>query len=30
VDILFLALIGVFLVLTLALVAGCAALERKK
>jgi hypothetical protein len=30
VDILFLALIGVFLLLTLALVAGCAALERKK
>jgi len=26
----FLALIGVFLLLTLALVAGCAALERKK
>jgi len=30
VDILFLALIGVFLLLTLALVAGWAALERKK
>jgi hypothetical protein len=30
VDILFLALISVFLLLTLALVAGCAALERKK
>jgi hypothetical protein len=30
VDILFLALIGVFLLMTLALVAGCAALERKK
>jgi hypothetical protein len=30
VDILFLALIGVFLLLTLALVAGCAALERRK
>jgi hypothetical protein len=30
VDIVFLALIGVFLLLTLALVAGCAALERKK
>jgi hypothetical protein len=30
VDILFLALIGGFLLLTLALVAGCAALERKK
>jgi len=30
VDILFLALIGVFLILTLALVRGCAALERKK
>jgi len=30
VDILFLALIGVFLLLTLALVAGCAALERKE
>jgi hypothetical protein len=30
VDILFLALIGVLLLLTLALVAGCAALERKK
>jgi len=30
VDILFLALIGLFLLLTLALVAGCAALERKK
>jgi len=30
VDILFLALVGVFLLLTLALVAGCAALERKK
>jgi hypothetical protein len=30
VDILFLASIGVFLLLTLALVAGCAALERKK
>jgi hypothetical protein len=30
VDILFLALIGAFLLLTLALVAGCAALERKK
>jgi hypothetical protein len=30
VDILFLALIGVFLLLTLALVAGCAVLERKK
>jgi hypothetical protein len=30
VDILFLALIGVFLLLTLALVLGCAALERKK
>jgi hypothetical protein len=30
VDILFLALIVVFLLLTLALVAGCAALERKK
>jgi len=27
---LFLALVGVFLLLTLALVAGCAALERKK
>jgi hypothetical protein len=30
VDILFLALMGVFLLLTLALIAGCAALERKK
>jgi hypothetical protein len=30
VDILFLALMCVFLLLTLALVAGCAALERKK
>jgi hypothetical protein len=30
VDILFLASIVVFLLLTLALVAGCAALERKK
>jgi hypothetical protein len=30
VDMLFLALVGVFLLLTLALVAGCAALERKK
>jgi hypothetical protein len=30
VDILFLASIGVFLLLTLALVAGCAALGRKK
>jgi hypothetical protein len=30
VDILFLAMIGVFLLLTLALVAGCAKLERKK
>jgi hypothetical protein len=30
VDFLFLALLGVFLLLTLALVAGCAALERKK
>jgi hypothetical protein len=30
VDFLFLALTGVFLLLTLALVAGCAALERKK
>jgi hypothetical protein len=30
VDLLFLASIGVFLLLTLALVAGCAALERKK
>jgi hypothetical protein len=30
VDILFLALFAVFLMLTLALVAGCAALERKK
>jgi hypothetical protein len=30
VDILFLATIGVFLLLTLAMVAGCAALERKK
>jgi hypothetical protein len=30
VDIVFLAMIGVFLLLTLALVAGCAALERKK
>jgi hypothetical protein len=30
VDILFLAPIGVFLLLTLALVAGCAALERRK
>jgi len=30
VDILYLALIGVFLLLALALVAGCSALERKK
>jgi hypothetical protein len=30
VDMLFLALVGMFLLLTLALVAGCAALERKK
>jgi hypothetical protein len=30
VDILFLGVLGVFLALTLALVAGCAALERKK
>jgi hypothetical protein len=30
VDILFLTVFGVFLLLTLALVAGCAALERKK
>jgi hypothetical protein len=30
VDIVFLALVGVFLLLTLGLVAGCAALERKK
>jgi hypothetical protein len=30
VDILFSAMIGVFVLLTLALVAGCAALERKK
>jgi hypothetical protein len=30
VDILFLAVFGVFLALSLALVAGCAALERKK
>jgi len=30
VDIVYLVLIGVFLVLTLALVRGCAALERKK
>jgi hypothetical protein len=30
VDIMFLAMIGLFLLLTLALVAGCAALERKK
>jgi hypothetical protein len=30
VDILFLAMIGAFLLLTLTLVAGCAALERKK
>jgi hypothetical protein len=30
VDILFLMVFGVFLLLTLALVAGCAALERKK
>jgi hypothetical protein len=30
VDIVFLVLIGVFLALTLALVRGCAALERKK
>jgi hypothetical protein len=30
VDILFLAVIGAFAALTLALVAGCAALERKK
>jgi len=30
VDILFLAVIGAFLALTLALVTGCAALERKK
>jgi hypothetical protein len=30
VDILFLAMIAVFLLLTLAVVAGCAALERKK
>jgi hypothetical protein len=30
VDIVFLALLAVFLMLTLALVAGCAALERKK
>jgi hypothetical protein len=29
-DILFLAVFAVFLLLTLALVAGCAALERKK
>jgi hypothetical protein len=29
-DIVFLAVIGVFLALTLALVAGCAALERKR
>jgi hypothetical protein len=30
VDILFLTVFGVFLLFTLALVAGCAALERKK
>jgi hypothetical protein len=30
VDILFLAMLGVFLLLVLALVAGCAALERRK
>jgi hypothetical protein len=30
VDILFSAMIGVFVLLTLALVAGCAALEHKK
>jgi hypothetical protein len=30
VDIIFLAVLGVFLGLTVALVAGCAALERKK
>jgi hypothetical protein len=30
VDILFLTVLAVFLLLTLALVAGCAALERKK
>jgi hypothetical protein len=30
VDILFLAMIGLFLLLALALVAGCAVLERKK
>jgi hypothetical protein len=30
VDILFLGVLGLFLGLTLALVAGCAALERKK
>jgi hypothetical protein len=30
VDILFLAMLGVFLLLALALVAGCAALERSK
>jgi hypothetical protein len=30
VDIVFLAMIGVFLLLSLAVVAGCAALERKK
>jgi hypothetical protein len=30
VDIVFMAMIGVFLLLTLAMVAGCAALERKK
>jgi len=30
VDIVFLGLIGVFLLVTLALVAGCAALEHKK
>jgi hypothetical protein len=30
VDLMFLAMIGLFLLLTLALVAGCAALERKK
>jgi hypothetical protein len=30
VDIVFLALTGVFLALTLALVAGCAVLERKR
>jgi hypothetical protein len=30
VDIVFLALTGLFLLITLALVAGCAALERKK